>query len=320
MLLSAFSSLRFLINSALREDDLSLLDLTTAARDLEITHFREARTLEEYLSASKLKDRLLHLERQLKARRRQPSLTTLQPHRQDYDSPTGVGLSSYLTVPDLSPIPEYFPLFHEGTHSPLPDVEAVKRASLGSLTIDSAAYSPTRRESHENADFYHSEPETESPEYTRHVRFSGIDDFHSPGSVYDAEQTPESGTQQQKSDWEYKPSAKDIQGGQDTAAATLPSTGGGKLHTGVPQHLRQKRKRLFVMWHSAQCDNDACSCAKMKKLWKHLKLCADNKCKYPHCYSTRVLLTHYRKCSASDCDLCTPVRKQILSIQSKIGK
>ena len=87
-------------------------------------------------------------------------------------------------------------------------------------------------------------------------------------------------------------------------------------------HIRQKQLRLSLLYHSAKCphENRRCPvtwhCAEFKRLWRHLEGCADNQCRVPHCFSSRVVLCHYRKCKDTACLTCGPVREIVRKSQS----
>ena len=47
--------------------------------------------------------------------------------------------------------------------------------------------------------------------------------------------------------------------------------------------------------------------------------CKDNQCRVPHCFSSRAILSHYRKCKDSACPACGPVRETVRKSQSNRG-
>ena len=49
----------------------------------------------------------------------------------------------------------------------------------------------------------------------------------------------------------------------------------------------------------------------MKRRWRHKEVCQDNSCRVPHCFSSRAILSHYRKCRDSQCPACGPVRETV---------
>ena len=81
--------------------------------------------------------------------------------------------------------------------------------------------------------------------------------------------------------------------------------------------IRHKQQRLLLLHHSSKCpyEDGKCKvtpyCAEMKKLWKHMARCVDNDCRIPHCFSSRSILSHYRKCKDPRCPACGPVRDTV---------
>ena len=71
------------------------------------------------------------------------------------------------------------------------------------------------------------------------------------------------------------------------------------------QVLRHQQQRLLLLRHAAKCphENGKCPvtphCAGMKRLWKHIADCKDQKCLVPHCVSSRYVLSHYHRCKVS---------------------
>jgi E1A/CREB-binding protein len=49
----------------------------------------------------------------------------------------------------------------------------------------------------------------------------------------------------------------------------------------------------------------------MKRLWKHIAECKNQKCLVPHCVSSRYVLSHYHRCKDVRCPVCGPVREAI---------
>merc|ERR1712238_45367 len=83
------------------------------------------------------------------------------------------------------------------------------------------------------------------------------------------------------------------------------------------QVLRHQQQRLLLLRHAAKCQHDdgRCPvtphCAGMKRLWKHIAECKDQKCLVPHCVSSRYVLSHYHRCKDTRCPVCGPVREAI---------
>ena len=82
------------------------------------------------------------------------------------------------------------------------------------------------------------------------------------------------------------------------------------------QILKQQRWLLFLR-HCAKCTAgpNECqykqTCAIAKELWKHLIDCKDDKCSYPRCAPSRVLLQHHQKCRDKQCPVCMPVKQYV---------
>ena len=83
------------------------------------------------------------------------------------------------------------------------------------------------------------------------------------------------------------------------------------------QVLRHQQQRLLLLRHAAKCpfDDNRCPvtphCSGMKRLWKHIAECKDQKCQVPHCVSSRYVLSHYHRCKEQTCPVCGPVREAI---------
>ena len=80
---------------------------------------------------------------------------------------------------------------------------------------------------------------------------------------------------------------------------------------------RHKQQRLLLLRHASKCNvpTGRCTvtphCAEMKILWRHIANCKEPQCKIKHCMSSRYVLSHYRRCRDSYCDICGPVRETI---------
>jgi len=114
--------------------------------------------------------------------------------------------------------------------------------------------------------------------------------------------------------------------GNGSRLTAQPPTGGangrplnGTSRTGNDrqQVLRHQQQRLLLLRHAAKCPHDdgRCPvtphCAGMKRLWKHIAECKDQKCQVPHCVSSRYVLSHYHRCKDTRCPVCGPVREAI---------
>lgn len=93
--------------------------------------------------------------------------------------------------------------------------------------------------------------------------------------------------------------------------------GSGRPVSDRQQVLRHQQQRLLLLRHAAKCQHEdgRCPvtphCAGMKRLWKHIAECKDQKCLVPHCVSSRYVLSHYHRCKDVRCPVCGPVREAI---------
>ncbi|GMH70233.1 hypothetical protein TrST_g12427 [Triparma strigata] len=100
-------------------------------------------------------------------------------------------------------------------------------------------------------------------------------------------------------------------------SAPGPGAAGQSRNADRQQVLRHQQQRLLLLRHAAKCphENGKCPvtphCAGMKRLWKHIAECKDQKCLVPHCVSSRYVLSHYHRCKDSRCPVCMPVREAI---------
>jgi E1A/CREB-binding protein len=96
-----------------------------------------------------------------------------------------------------------------------------------------------------------------------------------------------------------------------------PPTSGARQVSDRQQVLRHQQQRLLLLRHAAKCQHEdgKCPvtphCAGMKRLWKHIAECKDQKCLVPHCVSSRYVLSHYHRCKDVRCPVCGPVREAI---------
>lgn len=96
-----------------------------------------------------------------------------------------------------------------------------------------------------------------------------------------------------------------------------PPNGARRQVSDRQQVLRHQQQRLLLLRHAAKCQHEdgRCPvtphCAGMKRLWKHIAECKDQKCLVPHCVSSRYVLSHYHRCKDVRCPVCGPVREAI---------
>mmetsp|Transcript_127553 Transcript_127553/g.369253 ORF Transcript_127553/g.369253 Transcript_127553/m.369253 type:complete len:1783 (-) Transcript_127553:44-5392(-) len=101
-------------------------------------------------------------------------------------------------------------------------------------------------------------------------------------------------------------------------AGSAPTNGARSRQVSDRQQvLRHQQQRLLLLRHAAKCQHEdgRCPvtphCAGMKRLWKHIAECKDQKCLVPHCVSSRYVLSHYHRCKDVRCPVCGPVREAI---------
>jgi len=96
-----------------------------------------------------------------------------------------------------------------------------------------------------------------------------------------------------------------------------PSSNAPRTTSDRQQVLRHQQQRLLLLRHAAKCPHEdgrcpvTVHCAGMKRLWKHIAECKDQKCLVPHCVSSRYVLSHYHRCRDLRCPVCGPVREAI---------
>eukprot|EP00587_Corethron_hystrix_P001372 CAMPEP_0113305838 /NCGR_PEP_ID=MMETSP0010_2-20120614/5322_1 /TAXON_ID=216773 ORGANISM="Corethron hystrix, Strain 308" /NCGR_SAMPLE_ID=MMETSP0010_2 /ASSEMBLY_ACC=CAM_ASM_000155 /LENGTH=1600 /DNA_ID=CAMNT_0000160371 /DNA_START=446 /DNA_END=5248 /DNA_ORIENTATION=- /assembly_acc=CAM_ASM_000155 len=104
---------------------------------------------------------------------------------------------------------------------------------------------------------------------------------------------------------------------QQPAPTKTPSQPSTRPSSDRQQVLRHQQQRLLLLRHAAKCphENGKCPvtphCGGMKRLWKHIAECKDQKCLVPHCVSSRYVLSHYHRCKDPMCPVCGPVREAI---------
>lgn len=145
------------------------------------------------------------------------------------------------------------------------------------------------------------------------------------------------GTSQNTQNVPYQPQVANQQGGVPASAAPSTSAGASSQSSSNQassdpngsrsnssrqvsdrqQVLRHQQQRLLLLRHAAKCQHEdgRCPvtphCAGMKRLWKHIAECKDQKCLVPHCVSSRYVLSHYHRCKDVHCPVCGPVREAI---------
>jgi len=147
-----------------------------------------------------------------------------------------------------------------------------------------------------------------------------VDSRHRPtsgGNLGNMQQQPHSHSQQQN----YSIGGTPRGGNNVIGEEPVSSQHGNPNDPEWKIRIKHKQQRLLLLHHSSKCpfDGDECKvtpyCGEMKKLWKHMARCTDNDCRVPHCFSSRSILSHYRKCKDPRCPACGPVRETVRKTQ-----
>jgi hypothetical protein len=86
--------------------------------------------------------------------------------------------------------------------------------------------------------------------------------------------------------------------------------------------IAQQQQRLVLLHHAKICASplgqcpDTPRCAKMKEVWMHIQNCREKECPFPHCTSSRNVLSHFHRCRCTTCLVCPPVRDTIRTHQN----
>ncbi len=134
---------------------------------------------------------------------------------------------------------------------------------------------------------------------------NGISGTPAPGMV----SHPNTQQQQQQQQQQYTQ--------QRTTTTTTDNTNRSRTGSDRAQVLRHQQQRLLLLRHAAKCPHEdgRCPvtphCSGMKRLWKHIAECKNQKCQVPHCVSSRYVLSHYHRCKDVRCPVCGPVREAI---------
>mmetsp|Transcript_16363 Transcript_16363/g.23991 ORF Transcript_16363/g.23991 Transcript_16363/m.23991 type:complete len:192 (+) Transcript_16363:170-745(+) len=93
-----------------------------------------------------------------------------------------------------------------------------------------------------------------------------------------------------------------------------------KLH--CLKNISRAQRIIVLLRHASRCSwkhEGGCShgmvcpiskhCFELKKLRKHIMSCREGRaCNYPHCVSSRFVLSHYMSCRDKFCPVCAPVK------------
>ena len=75
----------------------------------------------------------------------------------------------------------------------------------------------------------------------------------------------------------------------------------------------KKKNQLFLLRHAFNCKappgtcHQSRHCHSIKLLWRHISHCKEENCVFPHCTSSRIILTHFNKCIHETYPVRSPV-------------
>eukprot|EP00978_Attheya_sp_CCMP212_P014479 scaffold36944_cov49-Attheya_sp.AAC.3 len=87
--------------------------------------------------------------------------------------------------------------------------------------------------------------------------------------------------------------------------------------------VRHQQQLMLLLLHAVKCqyEDGACPvflvCPIVKKLCKHIVVCKDKQCKVQHCFSSRYIVSHNKRCKDARCPTCMPVRATIRKSREK---
>jgi hypothetical protein len=295
-----------------------LKKLPQMAKRLEESLYRSAKSFDEYNDASTLKQRLQQLahnigmktkriqQAQMQARAQQQ-----QPQQQQQMGQQGV---QYRTVPQQQQgVPQQQPI------APLQQQQQQQQAPVQQLQ-----QAPIVQRQHQPMQ---QPPPVQQPQgnNSRIVNVAEINPIMSQPSAKPTHAPVQPAPIQYQAQ-PHAPVAAQPQQAPGSVQAPLPpqngrtpagAGGGNRQVSDRQQVLRHQQQRLLLLRHAAKCQHDdgRCPvtphCAGMKRLWKHIAECKDQKCLVPHCVSSRYVLSHYHRCKDVRCPVCGPVREAI---------
>ncbi|TMW66347.1 hypothetical protein Poli38472_004112 [Pythium oligandrum] len=89
--------------------------------------------------------------------------------------------------------------------------------------------------------------------------------------------------------------------------------------------LQRQQQRLLLLRHAMWCKapDGTCAatpnCGEMKRLWQHMGNCQETTaCSYPHCISSKYVLSHFQQCENPKCLVCQLLRYPV-EVKEKNG-
>merc|ERR1712238_57807 len=300
-----------------------LKKLPQMAKRLEESLYRSAKSFDEYNDASTLKQRLQQLAHNIgmKTKRIQQAQMQARAQQQQQQQPQqqmGQQGVQYRTVPQQQQQQQQTGLSQQQPIAPLQQQQQ-------QVPVQQLQQAPiVQRQQHQPMQ---QPPPVQQPQgnNSRIVNVAEINPIMSQPSV----KPIHASVQPAPIQYQPQPQASLVaQAPCEIQAPSLPQNGrtttegggaaaGNRQVSDRQQVLRHQQQRLLLLRHAAKCQHDdgRCPvtphCAGMKRLWKHIAECKDQKCLVPHCVSSRYVLSHYHRCKDVRCPVCGPVREAI---------
>jgi len=294
-----------------------LKKLPQMAKRLEESLYRSAKSFEQYNDASTLKHRLQQLAVNIGMKTKKMQQAQLAQRGQPPTQPGQVQNPQYLPAPTQQQQQQQAPLQqqpppHQQVHQPVQARPVQQQQPLQQMQHQPLQQPPQVQPPPQQQPISQQQPQQ------RLVNVAEINPIM--GGPAPAQQAvPQQHAQ-------YQQPAPQHPVGAPAAAPNAPAPGqnGTRPVAAVnrnisdrQQVLRHQQQRLLLLRHAAKCQHEdgRCPvtphCAGMKRLWKHIAECKDQKCLVPHCVSSRYVLSHYHRCKDVRCPVCGPVREAI---------
>ena len=103
------------------------------------------------------------------------------------------------------------------------------------------------------------------------------------------------------------------------AAGTTEDNVEEETATTSESSIKKMQERLLILHHASRCPHKygRCplgeNCKEFQCLLLHFHTCIGTSCTWPHCQSSKKLLSHFASCKDAQCEACRPLRQKILS-------
>jgi len=104
-----------------------------------------------------------------------------------------------------------------------------------------------------------------------------------------------------------------------TASTTEENVEGEETAAMSERSIKKMQERLLILHHASRCPHKygRCplgeNCKEFQCLLLHFHTCIGTSCTWPHCQSSKKLLSHFASCKDAQCEACRPLRQKILS-------